>query len=115
MVKLIVAVKRRADMSPEAFHEYWRTTHASKVRSIPAAERYIRRYVQCHTIPAAYAEGEVAFDGAVELWFDSVADQQAFFSDPDYLREVQPDESRFADMEQTVFFLTEEEVIIDNG
>ena len=97
MVKLIVVVKRRPDMSPEAFHEYWRATHAELVKSIPAAARYIRRYVQCHTIPAAYEDDEdVAYDGAVELWFDSVGDQQAFFSDPDYLRVVQPDESRFA-------------------
>ena len=108
MIKLIVAIKRRQGMSPEAFHDYWRTTHAELVQSIPAARRYIRRYVQAHTLPQAYEQGEVAFDGTAELWFDSVEDQQAFFSDPDYLRVVKPDESRFADMERTVFFLTEE-------
>lgn len=59
-----------------------------------------------------YAEGEVAFDGTAELWFDSVADKDAFFSDPDYLRDVQPDEERFADMTRTVFFVTEEESVI---
>jgi len=37
----------------------------------------------------------------------------AFYSDPDYLRDVQPDESRFADMSKTVFFVTEEEAILD--
>jgi len=114
MIKLMVAVKRRADMSPEEFHDYWRTTHAELVRSIPAARRYIRRYVQSHTIDEAYLGGEVPYDGVVELWFDSVADQQAFFSDPEYLDRVQPDEARFADMTRTVFFITREETVIDN-
>lgn len=114
MIKLMVAVKRRADMAPADFHEYWRTTHAELVKSIPAARRYIRKYVQSHTVDEAYAHGEVPFDGVVELWFDTVADQEAFFSDPEYLAKVQPDESRFADMDRTEFFVTREESIIDN-
>ena len=61
-----------------------------------------------------YAQGEVAFDGTAELWFDTVADMEAFYSDPDYLRNVQPDEARFADMTKTVFFVTEEELVLDN-
>ena len=115
MIKLMVAVRRRADMSPEEFHRYWRTHHAGRVRECPASRRYIRRYVQCHTVAGEYADGEAPFDGVVELWFDSVADKDAFFSDPDYLKDVQPDESRFADMARTVSFVTEEEVILDGA
>lgn len=114
MVKLMVAVKRRADLSPAEFHRYWRTTHAETVKSIPASRRYIRKYVQCHTLEQAYEDGPVPYDGVVELWFDTIADQKAFFSDPEYLEKVQPDEARFADMERTVFFVTREEVIIDH-
>ncbi|MGD2082139.1 MAG: EthD domain-containing protein [Chromatiales bacterium] len=112
MIKLIVAIRRRAGMSPEAFHEHWRSTHARLVRGSPAAARYMRRYVQCHTLPESYAQGEPAFDGTTEIWFDSVADMEAFYSDPDYLENVKPDESRFADMTRTVFFATREEPII---
>jgi uncharacterized protein (TIGR02118 family) len=112
MVKLIVAVKRRADLGVEAFQQHWRNQHAALVRACPATARYIRRYVQCLTIPAAYADGEPAFDGTAELWFDSDADRARFFSDPDYLATVQPDESRFADMAQTRFFVTEEYPVI---
>jgi hypothetical protein len=46
--------------------------------------------------------------GTTELWFDSVEDKDKFFSDPDYVRDIQPDELRFADMENTRFFVTEE-------
>jgi uncharacterized protein (TIGR02118 family) len=112
MVKLFVAIVRRADISPEQFHEHWRVNHARLVRSNAACIRYMRKYIQCHTLPAEYAAGKPPFDGVTELWFDSVEDKDRFFSDPDYLREVKPDEPRFADMTKTVFFLTNEEVVI---
>jgi len=114
MIKLIVAVRKRADMSVKAFQDHWRTHHAELVRNSPATAKYIRKYMQCHTMPDQYEQGEVAFDGTAELWFDNVADMQAFYSDPDYLRDVQPDEARFADMSKTVFFVTEEELVLDN-
>ena len=114
MIKLIVAVRKRPDLSAEEFQDHWRTRHADLVRKSPATAKYIRKYVQCHTMLDQYQKGEVAFDGAAELWFDSVADMEAFYSDPDYLKEVQPDESRFADMKETVFFVAEEELVFDN-
>ena len=115
MIKVIVAVCRRADMSPEEFHSHWRTHHADLVKNNPASQRFIRKYVQCHTISDEYHQGKVAFDGTAELWFDSVQDKDAFFSDPDYLTHIQPDEARFADMERTRFFVTEEVTVMDTS
>lgn len=115
MIKLIVAIRKRADMSVEEFQDHWRTKHAELVRNSPATAKYIRKYVQCHTMPDQYEQGDVAFDGTAELWFDSVADMDAFYSDPDYLRDVQPDEARFADMQNTVFFVTREEPVLDRA
>jgi uncharacterized protein (TIGR02118 family) len=112
LIKLIVAIKRHADMSPEQFHHYWRTEHAQKVRSIPACARYVRRYVQAHTLAEEYASGEPSYDGTAELWFDSIADKDRFYSDPEYLAIVAPDERVFADMEQTRFFMTREETAV---
>jgi uncharacterized protein (TIGR02118 family) len=112
MIKLIVVVKRNAAMSPTQFHDYWRTQHALKVRSIPACAKYIRRYVQAHTLEAEYAVGDPAYDGTAEIWFDSVQDKNAFFSDADYLAIVAPDERVFADMDQTRFLLCREEQVI---
>jgi len=112
VIKLIVAIRRRPELSPAEFHEYWRSTHAAKVRSIAACERYIRRYVQAHTVDAEYGAGEPSFDGTAELWFDSMADRDAFFSDPEYLAVVAPDERVFADMTRTRFFVTREETVV---
>jgi uncharacterized protein (TIGR02118 family) len=112
MIKLIVAIKRNPSMTPSEFHDYWRTTHSEKVRALPASTRYIRKYVQAHTLLSEYGTSEPAFDGTAELWFDSIADKDAFYSDPQYLAEVNPDEKVFADMTSTLFFITEEEVVI---
>ena len=112
MIKLIVAIKRNPAMTPAEFHQYWRTTHSEKVRALPASKRYIRKYVQAHTLDSEYAAGEPAFDGTAELWFDSVADKDAFYSDAEYLANVNPDEKVFADMTTTLFFVTEEEVVL---
>jgi uncharacterized protein (TIGR02118 family) len=112
VIKLIVAIRRNPDMTPAEFHAYWRTEHAAKVRSLPACKRYVRRYVQAHTTDAEYENGEPPFDGTAELWFDSVADKDAFYSDPEYLARVQPDERVFADMTRTLFFVTTEETVV---
>lgn len=112
MIKLIVAIKRNAAMSPAEFHQYWRTEHARKVRSIAACKRYIRKYVQAHTLESEYAAGEPSYDGTAELWFDSIADRDSFYSDAEYLAVVAPDERVFADMTRTLFVTTSEEVVI---
>jgi uncharacterized protein (TIGR02118 family) len=112
MVKLIVLIRRKQGMSQEDFHDHWGTQHATLVKSCPASRRYLRKYIQCHTLEDEYSAGEPAFDGTAELWFDSVADEELFFSDPDYLAQLQPDEPRFSDMSRTLFFLTQEKGII---
>jgi uncharacterized protein (TIGR02118 family) len=112
MIKLIVAIRRREGMSVADFQDHWRNRHAALIKASPASKKYMRKYVQCHTLPDEYAAGEAAFDGTAEIWFDSVADKDAFFSDPDYLRDIQPDEARFADMNKTVFFMTAEEPVL---
>jgi uncharacterized protein (TIGR02118 family) len=112
MVKVIVAIKRKQGLSQKDFHEHWRTQHASLVKACPASKRYLRKYVQCHTLDEEYSAGEPAFDGTAELWFESVADKERFFSDPDYLSQVKPDEPRISDMSRTLFCLTQENLII---
>lgn len=112
MIKLIVAVKRNAAMSPAEFHRYWRTEHAARVNSIAATKKYVRRYVQAHTLDSEYLAGEPAYDGTAELWFDSVEDKNAFYSDAEYLAVVNPDERVFADMVLTRFLVTREEEVL---
>lgn len=112
MVKVIVAIVRRQGISVQAFHEHWRGPHARLVAACPASRQYIRRYIQCHTIPGQGELEDPEFDGVAELWFDSIDDKDRFFTDPDYIRDVRPDEARFADMQRTKFIVTQEEFVI---
>ncbi len=112
MIKLVYCLRRRSDVTPAEFHRYWRVDHAAKVKSIAATAKYVRRYVQAHTLDSEYAAGDPAFDGTAELWFDSVADKDAFYSDPEYLARVNPDERVFADMALSRFLVTKEEDVL---
>jgi len=112
VIKLVIAVKRRADVSPEEFHRYWRTTHADLIRENGAAKKYMRRYIQCHTLQEEYERGEPAYDGTAEVWFDSVEDADAFFNHPGFVDAIGPDADRFCDMEATKLFMTAEETVI---
>lgn len=108
MIKLMIAVKRRPGMSRQAFRQHLSVKHADLVKRCPATEKYVRKYVQSYTLIDEAAAVEPMFDGAAELWFDSAEAMANFFNDADYLAQVRPDESQFADMGKTVFFVTEE-------
>ncbi len=54
MVKTITFIKRKPGMSVDDFGQYWRKQHAAIVTRLPG----LRRYVQCHTIPSGYRNGE---------------------------------------------------------
>jgi uncharacterized protein (TIGR02118 family) len=66
---MLVFVKRRPDMEPEAFHAYWRETHGPLGARVPG----VRRYVQHHVPPGIYAAGrQPRYDGVAQTWFDDL-------------------------------------------
>src|ERR1700687_1950496 len=62
MVKVITFIKRKPGMPVEEFQSYWRTRHPEVVTRLPG----VRRYVQSHTLLAAYGTGEAPHDTAVK-------------------------------------------------
>jgi uncharacterized protein (TIGR02118 family) len=112
MVKVIVAIARRKDMSPQEFHRYWRVEHGRLVASHPLSNRLVKKYVQSHAVVDEYTNGEPAFDGFAELWFESVQHKDEFFNAPEYLAQFRPDEARFADVSRSQFVVVEEEPIL---
>jgi uncharacterized protein (TIGR02118 family) len=82
MVKIVRLVKRRADLTPAQFKDYWLTRHAGH-------ERRAIETTPLQKIVASIATGEVAlggtvppFDGMVALYFRSLEDARATFSGP---------------------------------
>ena len=109
MVKFIICVKRKAGMTHEEFSAYWRNNHGPLVRSVPEFMRHVRKYVQCHLVQGALPLGGMGeYDGVAELWFDSVESLTTAFNEPRYLAIIRPDELKFADLEKSISFVTEE-------
>jgi uncharacterized protein (TIGR02118 family) len=70
MVKFLGLLTRRPGLSVEVFQRHWRDVHGPLVQAeFPG----MRRYVQCHAIPATYdLTPPPACDGVPEAWFDSL-------------------------------------------
>lgn len=74
MLKVVTLLKRRADLSVEAFQNHWRDRHGP----LAAQGVGLRRYVQSHALLQGYGKGDLLFDGIEEMWFDSLAGYDAF-------------------------------------
>ena len=108
MVKLVAIVKRKPDMTVDAFQEYWRTRHAGIVAKLPG----LRKYVQSHTLPSGYRKGTPAWDGIAELWFDDTDALRANRGSAEQ-RAVDADEARFLDPGTMKLLFTDDHVIKD--
>lgn len=78
MVKAIFIAARLPGLTLKEFFEHWGTVHASLGSAVPG----LRRYVQNHGLPAAYAAGVQTHDGWSELWFDDLASLHAAVGSP---------------------------------
>jgi uncharacterized protein (TIGR02118 family) len=66
-VKWLLGVRRKADISFEAFLEHWHTIHVPLVLdALPTLQRYVTSVVE-HRL----SEGATLWDGFSELWWES--------------------------------------------
>lgn len=110
MVKALSFFKRKAGMPVDAFQEYWRGRHPAVVLALPG----VRRYVQSHTRPTGYRNGEPIYDGIAEVWFDDTTAMRGLADTPEYAA-VRADEARFIDHATMDLILTEDRVIKDGA
>ena len=86
MVKAVFIVAKRSGLTLNEFFDHWQNYHSLLVVEVPG----LRRYVQNHGIPEAYA-GPEAFpgggqthDGWAELWFDDLPALHRAVSTPEW-------------------------------
>ena len=108
MVKAVAFFKRKPGMAVDQFRSYWLRRHPDVVTQLPG----VRRYVQSHTRPAAYRDGEPIYDGIAELWFDDSGALRAL-RDTHEMAAVQADEARFIDRSTMGLIVTDEHIIKD--
>jgi uncharacterized protein (TIGR02118 family) len=68
MVKAIFIASRLPGLMPEEFFGHWYEVHGRLGAGVPG----LRRYVQNHALPEAYAVRPMTHDGWSELWFDDL-------------------------------------------
>jgi len=122
MIKLVYCVCKRADMSPEAFREYWLEKHGNLVQRFAKILR-VKKYVQSHTIESeinsllATSRGmATTYDGIAEIWWDDIESFQEASTSPsgqEAYSTLIDDEAKFIDFSQSRIFLTEEHFILD--
>ncbi len=124
MIKLVFCLRRRPDMTAEAFQQYWRGTHAALVEA-RAGILGIRRYVQTHTkdltglhrsLQQRNGGAPAPYDGVAELWFDSLESIRS--DDPARQKaaaELLADERNFIDLPKSPMWFATEHVIVDQN
>jgi uncharacterized protein (TIGR02118 family) len=108
IINAVSLLKRRADLSVEAFQHHWRYDHAKLIARLPG----VRRYAQSHPLDECYRGEQPPYDGIAELW---AADSQAFrdIAASDAYAAVQADEQKFLERAAIALVLTDEHVMVD--
>lgn len=104
MIKLVALVRRKFDLSKEAFADYWVNVHAPLAAAIPGMRGYrINIAGDAGGMPAA------AYDGSAEIWFDSREAMQAGLASPENDIAAKDTENFLDHLE---FLVTDEHIIL---
>ncbi|MET3982083.1 MULTISPECIES: EthD domain-containing protein [unclassified Mucilaginibacter] len=113
MIKFTILLSRKKDMSQEDFIAYHQNNHAPLFKTLPEVKQHVRKYVQCHPVPAAIPGlPPPAFDGITELWFDDVESIGKVFTSDLYMEVIRPDEAKFLDLHECSFLVSTEHFVI---
>ena len=89
MLKTIVLIKRRPDLTQAQFLDHWQSRHTPLVTALPGMRRYVQNHVDPDILP-----GLSEFDGMAESWWDDAAAIHALRGTPE-LRAMRDDEKNF--------------------
>ena len=112
MVKLITIFKRKPGISRDEFIRHWQQVHARIAVEDREFWSRVRKYVQNYVTSAGQ---QPAWDGVVELWFDSPAELDAAFSGEETKKRLIADLDNFVDQASMISVVTEENVLYDSG
>lgn len=108
LIKRISFVKRKEPMNRAEFCRYWEEIHGPIALHLPG----LLRYVQCHTLPSMYTDGEPPFDGAAQVWFSDLAAMNRAFASEEYLKEARPDGAKFIAPDGVMSLIVEENRVV---
>jgi len=104
MLKFVVVLYRRPDLSVERFRSILRGEHAAMAEQLPG----LRRYVQNHVVPDPRRK-HPGWDAVVELYWDDWASMEAAWEAPEGRRSTEH-LSEFVDLSRSTWSVVEEEL-----
>ena len=117
MIRLITCLKRRADIDPGKFREFW---HApgfdeliGQLVELSGAERFAKNLtlsVSANQMMMQDRGLDEPFDGVLEYWWHDAAHFETMYNDPKsqaLMGEMQDYQRQFADISASVSFFTE--------
>jgi uncharacterized protein (TIGR02118 family) len=104
VLKFVVVLYRRPDLSPERFHENLRDEHGPLAERLPG----LRRYVQNHVVPDP-ARPHPGWDAVIELFWDDWAAMEAAWRTAEGQRSTSH-LAEFADLSRSTWSVVSEEV-----
>ncbi|MEM7165815.1 MAG: EthD domain-containing protein [Planctomycetota bacterium] len=117
MIKLVMCLCRRSDLTREEFQDYWLNQHGPFFQKNAATMR-AKRYVQAHTLDTPLNDGMreargmlPEFDGVAEVWFESEQDLMEAMSSPEGQElslALLADEQNFIDHSKSSAFMVRE-------
>lgn len=116
IVKFFEFPVRIPRMSHRAFHLYWQKHHSPNVMNVTVFAQFMRKYNSGHVYPEKIAglpghyRQDTPFEGAAEVWVNSMDEVADWLGQPSYADLIQPDEPRFISQEGKVeIVITKEE------
>ena len=106
MLKFMVVVYRRPDLTPEKFRRHFEEIHGPLAKNLPG----LRKYVQNYASPDSPRESP-GWDAIVELYFDDWATMEAAWNSTQGAAS-DADLPAFADMARTTWSVVEEVTVL---
>ncbi len=106
MLKFVVVLYRRSDLTPEQFRRHLEDVHAPLAKALPG----LRKYRQNHVLPDA-ARNHPGWDAVIELYFDNRASMEAAWQSPQGAAS-DADLPLFADLDRTTWSVVEEVTLL---
>ena len=107
MLKFMVVICKRQDMSDEEFKTYLRNTHGPLAKKLPG----LRKYVQNFAAEDAKRK-HPAWDAIVELYFDDWTSMEAAWASPQGAAS-DDDLPAFVDLKRTTWSVVEEITVLN--
>jgi uncharacterized protein (TIGR02118 family) len=109
MIKSFALLPKKPGISDEQFHNHWRGIHAQLALRITTLRRYVQSHRIAEPIPGFAA---TPYEGAAEVWFDSLEVAAQMRDSPEYVEGAFKDEPNFIDVAGLIRLATRENVVV---